>query len=238
MAADRLIEPVRFEGRGEPGAADEFLRGEKSGIRTYRAENCGRSVRRRGAEFANAGQSRFWLALLVAFAVVAVALLDANLRRSRRARARQFAMARFVSKFRLTVPAGKATPQPPVGSAFGQRGLNIMNFCKAFNDQTSHIVENTPMQVLISTRADRSFEFVVNSPRTTWFLKRAAGIAKGANFPKRETCGRLSVKALYEIAKVKQADANLKDLPLEKICRSIVGTAKSMGLEIYDPRNV
>ena len=88
------------------------------------------------------------------------------------------------------------------------------------------------------TRADRSFEFVVNSPRTTWFLKRAAGIAKGANFPKRETCGRLSVKALYEIAKVKQADANLKDLPLEKICRSIVGTAKSMGLEIYDPRNV
>ena len=82
------------------------------------------------------------------------------------------AMARFVSKFRLTVPAGKATPQPPVGSAFGQRGLNIMNFCKAFNDQTSHIVENTPMQVLISTRADRSFEFVVNSPRTTWFLKR------------------------------------------------------------------
>ena len=148
------------------------------------------------------------------------------------------ALSRFVSKFRLTVPAGKATPQPPVGSAFGQRGLNIMNFCKAFNDQTSHIVENTPMQVLISTRADRSFEFVVNSPRTTWFLKRAAGIAKGANFPKRETCGRLSVKALYEIAKVKQADANLKDLPLEKICRSIVGTAKSMGLEIYDPRNV
>ena len=174
----------------------------------------------------------------VAFAVVAVALLAANLRRSRRASAQQFAMARFVSKFRLTVPAGKATPQPPVGSAFGQRGLNIMNFCKAFNDQTSHIVENTPMQVLISTRADRSFEFVVNSPRTTWFLKRAAGIAKGANFPKRETCGRLSVKALYEIAKVKQADANLKDLPLEKICRSIVGTAKSMGLEIYDPRNV
>ena len=113
-----------------------------------------------------------------------------------------------------------------------------MHFCTAFNDQTSHIVENTPMQVLISTRADRSFEFVVNSPRTTWFLKRAAGIAKGANFPKRETCGRLSVKALYEIAKVKQADANLKDLPLEKICRSIVGTAKSMGLEIYDPRNV
>ena len=82
------------------------------------------------------------------------------------------------------------------------------------------------MQVLISTRADRSFEFVVNSPRTTWFLKRAAGIAKGANFPKRETCGRLSVKALYEIAKVKQADANLKDLPLEKICRSIVGVGE------------
>ena len=144
------------------------------------------------------------------------------------------AVAGFI---KLAIEAGKASPAPPIGPALGAKGVNIMAFCKEYNAKTQDKA-GTVIPCEITVLEDKSFTFILKTPPASVLLKKAAGVAKGANFPKRETCGRLSVKALYEIAKVKQADANLKDLPLEKICRSIVGTAKSMGLEIYDPRNV
>ncbi|KAI9258055.1 50S ribosomal protein L11 [Phascolomyces articulosus] len=133
---------------------------------------------------------------------------------------------------RILVSAGKASPQPPVGPALGARGVKSMDFCKQFNDKTKNIVPETPIPTVITIKPDRTFTFVTKTPPTTFLLKRAAGIDKGAQKPGSEIVGKLSLKHVYEIAKIKQTDANLKHLSLESICGSIIGVAKSVGIQI------
>ncbi|KAI9497979.1 50S ribosomal protein L11 [Zychaea mexicana] len=133
---------------------------------------------------------------------------------------------------RILVSAGKASPSPPVGPALGARGVKSMDFCKQFNDKTKHIVPETPIPTVITIKPDRTFTFVTKTPPTTFLLKRAAGIHKGAQKPGSETVAKLSLKHVYEIAKIKQTDANLKHLSLESICGSVIGVAKSVGIQI------
>ena len=133
---------------------------------------------------------------------------------------------------RILVSAGKASPSPPIGPALGARGVKSMDFCKQFNDKTKHIVPETPIPTVITIKPDRTFTFVTKTPPTTFLLKRAAGITKGAQTPGTEVVGKLSLKHVYEIAKIKQGDANLKHLPLQSICGSVIGVAKSVGIQI------
>ncbi|KAI8092574.1 50S ribosomal protein L11 [Halteromyces radiatus] len=133
---------------------------------------------------------------------------------------------------RLLVSAGKASPQPPVGPALGARGVKSMDFCKQFNDKTKHIITDTPVPTVITIKPDRTFTFVTKTPPTTFLLKRAAGIDKGASKPGTEIVGNVSLKHVYEIAKLKQQDTNLKHLSLESICGSIIGVAKSVGIQV------
>uniref|UniRef100_A0A7S4BKH9 Large ribosomal subunit protein uL11m n=1 Tax=Chrysotila carterae TaxID=13221 RepID=A0A7S4BKH9_CHRCT len=146
-------------------------------------------------------------------------------------------MLKPASIFKLTVGAGKATPQPPVGSMLGQRGLNLMNFCKAFNDQTQQYVAGLPMQVQVKSYADRTFTFDVLLPTATYFLLKAAKLEKGAPDGTAKV-GRLSVTQIYEIAKLRYEDPSLraKFRSLEGLCRSMVASCGSMGIEVYDPR--
>lgn len=133
---------------------------------------------------------------------------------------------------KLLVGAGKASPSPPVGPALGARGVKSMDFCKQFNDKTKHIVTDTPLPTVITIKPDRTFTFVVKSPPTTYFLKKAAGITKGAQTPGTEVVGTVSLKHVYEIAKIKKQDENLKHLSLESITSSIIGVAKSVGIQV------
>jgi large subunit ribosomal protein L11 len=133
---------------------------------------------------------------------------------------------------RLLVAAGKASPSPPVGPALGARGVKSMDFCKQFNDKTKNIVAETPIPTVITIKPDRTFTFITKSPPTPFLLKRAAGIEKGASNPGTEVIGKVSLKHVYEIAKIKQQDSNLKHLSLQSICGSIIGVAKSIGIQV------
>ncbi|EOA15367.1 hypothetical protein CARUB_v10005792mg [Capsella rubella] len=133
---------------------------------------------------------------------------------------------------RLTVPAGGARPAPPVGPALGQYRLNLMAFCKDFNARTQKYKPDTPMAVTITAFKDNSFEFTVKSPTVSWYIKKAAGVDKGSTRPGHLTVTTLSVRHVYEIAKVKQTDPFCQYMPLESICKSIIGTANSMGIKI------
>jgi len=141
-------------------------------------------------------------------------------------------MARQVTAYvKLQIPAGQATPSPPVGPSLGQHGVNIMEFCKAFNAQT----QGQPgmiIPVVISVYNDRSFTFIMKSPPAAELLKQKAGIAKGANIPRGETVGRVTRAQLQEIAEVKMADLNANDM--DGAIKIIAGTARSMGLEVVD----
>lgn len=140
-------------------------------------------------------------------------------------------MAKKITGYiKLQVAAGKANPSPPIGPALGQRGLNIMEFCKAFNAQTQSIEPGTPIPVVISVYADRTFSFVTKTPPNTHFLKKAAGIQKGTQTPGRGTVGKISMDQIRDIAKIKMVDLNANDI--ESACRMLVGSAKSMGLEV------
>ncbi len=139
---------------------------------------------------------------------------------------------KVVGYIKLQVPSGKANPSPPIGPALGQRGLNIMEFCKAFNAQTQSIEPGTPIPVVISVYADRTFSFVTKTPPNTHFLKKAAGIQKGTQTPGRGTVGKVTMAQIHEIAKVKMVDLNAHDL--DAACQMIVGSARSMGLEVVE----
>ena len=143
------------------------------------------------------------------------------------------------SRFVIVVPAGKASPQPPVGSALGQRGLKLMDFCKAFNDQTSHIKEGTPLPVKVTSFADRTFKFDWFYPTASYLLKAAAGVQKGAHRPGQQIVGRVTVQQIYEIAslKIKDFEKKHKQISLQTLCRSLVGSCRSMGLEVYCPKS-
>ncbi len=130
---------------------------------------------------------------------------------------------------KLQVPAGQANPAPPVGPALGQQGVNIMEFCKAFNAAT----QNQPgmiIPVVITVYQDKSFSFITKSPPAATLLKRAAGIAKGAATPNREKVGRVTREQLEEIARTKEKDLNARDT--DHAVRIIEGTARSMGIEV------
>ena len=142
-------------------------------------------------------------------------------------------MAKKVVGFiKLQVPAGKANPSPPIGPALGQRGLNIMEFCKAFNAQTQKLEPGMPIPVVITAYADRSFTFVTKTPPNSYFLMKAAGIEKGAQTPGKGTVGKVTMKQIREIAQKKMQDLNAKDL--EGACHMVVGSARSMGLEVVE----
>lgn len=130
---------------------------------------------------------------------------------------------------KLQLPAGKATPAPPVGPALGQHGVAIMNFCKEYNEKTAHLAGQI-IPVVITVYEDRSFTFVLKTPPAADLLRRAAGIDKGAADPKRQKVGRVTREQIREIAQVKMPDLNAPDL--EAAMRQIEGTARSMGIEV------
>jgi len=142
-------------------------------------------------------------------------------------------MAKKVTGFlKLQVPAGAANPSPPIGPALGQRGLNIMEFCKAFNAQTQKIEKNTPIPVIITTYQDRSFTFEMKTPPVSYFLKKAAKLDSGAKTPGRETVGEVSKKQVREIAEQKMKDLNCDTV--EAAMKMIEGSARSMGLKVAE----
>ena len=136
---------------------------------------------------------------------------------------------KMIAQIKLQVPAGKANPSPPIGPALGQHGVNIMDFCKAFNARTAS-EEGMIIPVVITVFQDRSFTFITKTPPAAVLLKKAAKIAKGAGDPKRDRVGKITQEQLEEIAKQKMVDLNAYDLPAA--CRIIAGTARSMGIEI------
>jgi large subunit ribosomal protein L11 len=142
-------------------------------------------------------------------------------------------MAKKITGYiKLQVAAGKANPSPPIGPALGQRGLNIMEFCKAFNAQSQSIEPGTPIPVVITVYADRTFSFVMKTPPNTFFLKKAAGISKGTQTPGRGTVGKVTMAQVREIAEKKMADLNAHNI--EAACQMIIGSARSMGIEVVE----
>lgn len=136
---------------------------------------------------------------------------------------------KVIANIKLQIQAGKATPSPPIGPALGQHGVNIMEFCKAYNALTSG-QEGTVIPVIITVYADRSFTFVTKTPPASVLLKQAAKIAKGAGDPKREKVGTVTAKQVRDIAELKLKDLNAVDL--EGAVRTVEGTARSMGIEV------
>ena len=136
---------------------------------------------------------------------------------------------KVMALIKLQVEAGKANPSPPIGPALGQHGVNIMDFCKAFNSRTAQ-EEGMIIPVVITVYQDRSFTFVTKTPPAAVLLKKAAKIAKGAGDPKRDRVGQVNRQQLEEIAKLKMVDLNANDL--DAACKIIAGTARSMGIVV------
>ncbi|MFC0179289.1 50S ribosomal protein L11 [Thorsellia kenyensis] len=142
-------------------------------------------------------------------------------------------MAKKVQAYvKLQVAAGMANPSPPVGPALGQQGVNIMEFCKAFNAKTESLEKGLPIPVVITVYADRSFTFVTKTPPAAVLLKKAAGIKSGSGVPNKEKVATLKTAQLREIAETKAADMTGSDI--DAMTRSIAGTARSMGITVED----
>lgn len=140
-------------------------------------------------------------------------------------------MAKKIEAYiKLQVKAGEANPSPPVGPALGQHGVNIMEFCKAFNAQTQQVEKGLPIPVVITVYSDRSFTFITKTPPAAILLKKAAGIPKGSGVPNRDKVGKVNRAQLEEIAKTKEPDITAADM--NAAVRTIAGTARSMGIEV------
>ena len=140
-------------------------------------------------------------------------------------------MAKEILEFiKLQIPAGDANPSPPVGPALGQRGLNIMDFCKAFNDKTKNIEKGSPIPVVITAYKDKTFKFITKLPPVSHYLKKAAKIDKGSSTPGRELVGSVTMKDIEKIAKEKMIDLNA--INLEGAMNIVKGSAVSMGMEV------
>ena len=137
---------------------------------------------------------------------------------------------KLLGQMKLQIPAGQANPSPPVGPALGQRGINIMEFCKAFNAKTAETQPGTPLPVVIDYYQDKSFTFVVKTAPASYLLKKAAKLKKGANNPGRETAGSVTMDDCRKIAEEKMVDLNANDI--EQAAKIIAGSARSMGLEV------
>mgnify|MGYP006282927669 CR=1 FL=1 len=140
-------------------------------------------------------------------------------------------MAKKIEAYiKLQVPAGQANPSPPVGPALGQHGLNIMEFCKAFNADTQNLEQGLPIPVVITVYNDRSFKYITKTPPASVLLKKAAGVGKGSSEPNRNKVGTVTREQLEEIARTKEPDLNAADL--DAAVRIIAGSARSMGLNV------
>ena len=140
---------------------------------------------------------------------------------------------KVVGQIKLQVPAGAANPSPPIGPALGQRGLNIMEFCKAFNALTQNLEKGMPIPVVITAYGDRTFTFVTKTPPNTYFIKKAAGLAKGSQTPgKGAMVGKITMKQIREIAEIKMKDLNANDV--DAAAQMIKGSARSMGIEVVE----
>ncbi len=133
---------------------------------------------------------------------------------------------------KLQVPAGSATPSPPIGPALGQRGVNIMEFCKAFNAATQEMEKGMPIPTVITVYGDRSFTFVTKTPPASFFLKKAANLKSGSKEPGKVSAGTIKESQIREIAEAKMADLNANDI--DQAMKIIAGSARSMGLEVVE----
>jgi large subunit ribosomal protein L11 len=131
---------------------------------------------------------------------------------------------------KLQVPAGQANPSPPIGPALGQAGLNIMEFCKAFNAETQNMEQGMPIPVTITVYKDRTFSFITKTPPAGYWLKKAAGLEKASETPGKNFVGRVTMNQVREIAEKKMVDLNTTDI--DAACRMVVGSARSMGIEV------
>lgn len=139
---------------------------------------------------------------------------------------------KIIGFIKLEIPAGKANPSPPVGPALGQRGLNIMEFCKAFNAATQDKEPGMPIPVVITAYADRTFSFVTKTPPASYFIKKAVKLKKGSSAPGKDLVGKVTRKQLEEIAKEKMVDLNAHDVPAA--VQMLAGSARSMGLVVVE----
>ena len=141
---------------------------------------------------------------------------------------------KVIGYIKLQIPAGKANPSPPVGPALGQRGLNIMEFCKAFNAATQSVEPGLPIPVVITAFADKSFTFIMKSPPATILIKKAAGITKGSPRPHTDKVGKITRAQAEEIVNTKRADLSAADM--DAAVRTIAGSARSMGIEVVEKK--
>ena len=142
-------------------------------------------------------------------------------------------MAKKITGYvKLQVPAGAANPSPPIGPALGQRGVNIMEFCKAFNAQTGEVEKGTPLPTVITVYADRSFSFETKTAPATYLIKKAANLKSGSKEPGKVSAGKIARSKLAEIAQVKMKDLNANDI--EAATKIIEGSARAMGLEVVE----
>jgi large subunit ribosomal protein L11 len=140
-------------------------------------------------------------------------------------------MAKKIAGYiKLQVPSGQANPSPPIGPALGQAGLNIMEFCKAFNAATQNMEQGIPTPTVITAYADRTFSFVTKTPPASYYLKKAAGLPKAAQNPGKEVVGSVTMNQVREIVELKKADLNASDV--DQACKMIIGSARSMGIEV------
>ncbi|HAE25588.1 MAG TPA: 50S ribosomal protein L11 [Hyphomonas adhaerens] len=137
---------------------------------------------------------------------------------------------KLLGQLKLQIPAGQANPSPPVGPALGQRGINIMEFCKAFNAKTADLEPGAPCPTVITYYQDKSFAMEIKTPPASYFLKKAAKVASGAKTPSREVVGTVTTKQVREIAEAKMKDLNANDI--EGAMKIILGSARSMGIEV------
>jgi large subunit ribosomal protein L11 len=136
----------------------------------------------------------------------------------------------IITYIKLQVPAGAASPSPPVGPALGQHGVNLMDFCNAFNSQTNELEKNLPVPVVITVYEDRSFDFIIKTTPASVLLKKAAGLSKGSGTPNSEKVGKVTRAQLEEIATAKMKDLNATDM--DAAVKIIEGSARSMGIEV------
>ena len=137
---------------------------------------------------------------------------------------------KIIGYIKLQVPAGQANPSPPIGPALGQRGLNIMEFCKTFNARTQELEKGMPIPVTITVFSDKSFAFEMKTPPASYFLKKAAKLESGSKAPGRDVAGAVTMAQVREIAKAKMKDLNANDI--EGAAKLIAGSARSMGIEV------
>lgn len=146
------------------------------------------------------------------------------------------AVKKVATKIKLQVKAQEANPAPPIGPALGQHGVNIMEFCKAFNAKTQNMEKGLPLPVVIDVYADKSFTFIIKTPPASILLLKALGIPKGSATPHSQKVGKVTLAQVEEIAKLKNPDLTAKDL--KAAMRTIMGTARSMGIEVAGGENV